>query len=84
MQTDTLNPVWNETWNVRNVPDNAVLKVKVMDKDDGSPTDDYIGKFETTVSPGPKEVEIVGSIFKQVKGTFWMNVCGIVFSNGPL
>lgn len=74
MQPDTLTPVWNELWNVKNVPEYAVLKVEVLDKDEGSPKDDYIGKFETTLSPGPKEVEIVGSIFKQVKGTFWLKV----------
>lgn len=78
VKTDTLNPVWNESWNVKNVPSDAVLTVKVLDKDDGSPTDDYIGKFETTISPGPKEVEIIGMIFKQVKGTFWMNVSQVL------
>lgn len=78
MQSNTLNPVWNELWNVKNVPGNALLKVEVMDKDEGSINDDYIGSFETTISQGSKEVEIVSTIFKKVKGTFWMKVSNIV------
>lgn len=56
------------------MPGNAVLKVEVLDKDEGSINDDYIGKFETTLSQGPKEVEIVSTLLKKVKGTFWLKV----------
>ena len=51
-----------------------VLTVEVMDKDEGSVHDDYIGSFTTTLTPGAKEVEIVSTIRKVVKGTFWLNV----------
>lgn len=51
-----------------------VLTVEIMDKDEGSVHDDYIGSFSTSVSPGAKEVEIVSTIRKAVKGTFWLNV----------
>lgn len=36
--------------------------------------DDYIGRFSTTVTPGAKEAEIVGSVLKRHKGTFWLKV----------
>lgn len=56
------------------MPDNATLKVIVWDKDEGYLTDDVIGQFETSINPGPKEVEIVGRVLGLVKGTFWLNV----------
>ncbi|KAH8117648.1 C2-domain-containing protein [Phellopilus nigrolimitatus] len=74
VQPNTQNPVWNETWNVKNVPESAALQVEVLDKDEGSVHDDYIGKFATTISPGAKEVEIVTTLLKSVRGTFWLNV----------
>ena len=74
VQPNTLNPIWNELWYVNNVPEHAALAVEVLDKDEGSLVDDYIGSFETTVRPGTKEVEIVSTILKAVKGTFWINV----------
>ncbi|TDL18925.1 C2-domain-containing protein [Rickenella mellea] len=83
VQPNTLTPVWNEIWNVKNVPDNAVLKVEVLDKDEGAPKDDYIGNFETTLTSGPKEVEIVGSILKQVKGTFWLKITSTPSADPP-
>lgn len=74
MLPNTLTPVWNELWSVRNVPADAVLQVEVLDKDEGSVHDDYIGKFETTIVSGAKEVEMVSSILKSVRGTFWLDV----------
>jgi hypothetical protein len=56
-----------------NVPSHATLSVEVFDKDDGL-TDDYIGKFETTVSQGAKEVEISRPLFKRSGGSFWLKV----------
>jgi Ca2+-dependent lipid-binding protein len=73
VQTNTLQPVWNELWKVKNVPSNAELRVQVLDKDDG-PKDDYIGRFTTNVEPGAKEEEIHGRITKRTKGTFWLKV----------
>ncbi|EJD06147.1 C2-domain-containing protein [Fomitiporia mediterranea MF3/22] len=71
---NTLSPVWNESWNVKNVPETAVLSVEVLDKDEGSVHDDFIGGFTTSVTPGAKEVEIVSTIRKIVRGTFWLKV----------
>ncbi|KAI0309812.1 hypothetical protein OF83DRAFT_945849 [Amylostereum chailletii] len=73
VQGNTREPVWNELWHVKNVPTTANLSVEVLDKDSG-PTDDHIGRFHTTVSPGAKEVEIEGSILKRTKGTFWLTI----------
>ncbi|KLO19594.1 C2-domain-containing protein [Schizopora paradoxa] len=74
VQPNTLCPVWNEVWNVKNVPENANMKVEVMDKDEGSLLDDYVGAFETDLSPGAKEVQIISSMLKRVRGTFWMKI----------
>ena len=74
VQPNTQSPVWNDVWNVLNVPTNAALKVEVLDKDEGSVVDDYIGSFETTLNSGARELEIQSSIRKKVKGTFWLNV----------
>lgn len=45
-----------------------------MDKDEGTMTDDYIGKFETTVSAGAKEAEIQGPMLRRDRGNFWLKV----------
>jgi hypothetical protein len=74
VQVGTLKPVWNEIWKLKNVPTHATLSVKVLDKDDGMITDDYIGKFETSVTAGAKELEIQGPLFKRSRGTFWLKV----------
>ncbi|KAI0046833.1 C2-domain-containing protein [Auriscalpium vulgare] len=74
VQRGTQKPVWNATWYVKNVPTTASLHVQVLDKDDGQVTDDNIGKFTTSVSPGAKEVEIEGPIFKRTNGTFWLKI----------
>ncbi|CAG8730607.1 11850_t:CDS:2, partial [Acaulospora colombiana] len=44
VKSETLTPVWNEKWSVKNVPKHAVLEVEVYDKDEGTPINDYIGK----------------------------------------
>ncbi|KIJ95693.1 hypothetical protein K443DRAFT_11201 [Laccaria amethystina LaAM-08-1] len=51
----------------------ADLQVEVMGKDEGV-MDDYIGKFTLSVTPGTKEVEIEGTVFKIVMGTFWIKI----------
>lgn len=71
---NTQTPVWDEAWSVRNVPSDATLRVEVFDKDEGSIRDDYIGKFETTITPGAKEAELVSTILKTIRGTFWLDV----------
>lgn len=73
MQANTLQPVWNELWHVKNVPTDATLAVQVMDKDEGK-TDDFVGKFETTVAPGAKEAVIQGPLHRRRGGTFWLQV----------
>ncbi|CAF2697704.1 unnamed protein product [Rotaria sp. Silwood2] len=45
--SNTATPKWDdEKWIVRNIPLNAILTVKIYDKDDAKLFDDYIGKFE--------------------------------------
>ncbi|CAF3354738.1 unnamed protein product [Rotaria sp. Silwood2] len=45
--SNTATPKWDdEKWIVRNIPLNAILIVKIYDKDDAKLFDDYIGKFE--------------------------------------
>jgi Ca2+-dependent lipid-binding protein len=75
VQINTLSPVWNEVWMIKNVPTTADLEVEVLDKDAGAARDDYVGKFTTTVTPGTKEVEIQGPTFgRKNRGTFWLKV----------
>ncbi|KAF9009706.1 hypothetical protein BDQ17DRAFT_1406697 [Cyathus striatus] len=73
---ETLAPVWNELWRVKNVPSDAELKVEVFDKDEDTPHDDYIGKFKLTLSPGAKEAEIEGpvTVLRKSRGTFWLKI----------
>ena len=83
VKENTLAPVWNETWRVKNVPASADLKLKIMDKDEGSITDDFIGTVKVSVTAGAKEAEIEGPVLKlrSVRGTFWLKVCTL--SIGP-
>lgn len=75
VQINTLTPVWNEVWRVKNVPFLADLEVELLDKDDGAPHDDYIGKFKTTIRPGAKEVDIEGPVLsRRSRGTFWLKI----------
>ncbi|TFK25270.1 hypothetical protein FA15DRAFT_363960 [Coprinopsis marcescibilis] len=76
---NTLSPVWNEGWRVRNVPSSAVLHVEVKDKDEGSTTDDSVGTFKAPVHPdGAREFAIEGSVLgigrKRQRGTFWLKI----------
>jgi len=74
VRPDNLAPVWNEIWRVKNVPATADLVIKVMDKDEGSVTDDFIGQIKTSVTPGAKELEIEGPIFRRSRGSFWLKI----------
>ncbi|EAU89347.2 hypothetical protein CC1G_03612 [Coprinopsis cinerea okayama7 len=73
---NTLSPVWNEVWRVKNVPSTASLRVEVWDKDEGSATDDYIGKSLTSVTAAAKELEIEAPsiALRKSRGTFWLKV----------
>lgn len=74
VKVNTLAPVWNEIWKIKNVPKLASLSVEVLDKDDGAKHDDYIGKFSTSITPGAKEAEIEGPLFRRAGGTFWLKI----------
>ena len=76
MKPNTLSPVWNEYWKVKNVPSTAKLSVEVMEKDNGTITDDYVGLAETDIFPGAKEMVLQGdSPFRRNRGTLWLKVC---------
>ena len=77
MKPNTLQPVWNEYWKIKNVPSFANLHVEVMDKDVGNITDDCVGNFDTTIAPGTKEFTILGPSLRRNRGTFWLEVCVI-------
>jgi len=68
------SPVWNEYWRVKNVPKTASLVITVLDKDEGSFTDDLIGTITTTVTAGAKELEIKGPFLKRNRGRLWLKV----------
>lgn len=74
MKSGTLTPVWNEVWQVKNVPTTAMLSVAIWDKHHKSLVDRSIGKFETTIYPGAKEAEIQSSMHSHNRGTFWLKV----------
>lgn len=73
IQVRTLQPVWHEHWNVKNVPESATLEVKLYDKDDGAVRDDYIGSFKTRIQEGANEYRIESSAGAQM-GTMWLEV----------
>ncbi|KAJ3907028.1 hypothetical protein F5879DRAFT_1065500 [Lentinula edodes] len=83
VKTNTLTPVWNETWRVKNVPITSDLLVEVLDKDFGSPIDDFVGKFKTSVAAGAKELEIEGPLFRRNRGTFWLKIDSTPSSDPP-
>jgi len=75
VQFNTLSPVWNEVWQVKNVPTTATLSVVIRDKNHAALIDNYIGKIETTIYPGAKEAEIRGPIMHvRDRGTFWLKI----------
>lgn len=73
VKENTLTPVWNEIWHIKNVPTTADLEVGVFDKDPG-PHDDAIGLFHATIAPGAREFGIESLITKRNKGTFWLEM----------
>ncbi|EJD51225.1 hypothetical protein AURDEDRAFT_111841 [Auricularia subglabra TFB-10046 SS5] len=73
VQPNTLTPVWNEQWFVKNVPETATLELKVYDKDDGTTTDDFIGSFQIPIEDGLRECKIVASS-KAEKGTMFFEI----------
>lgn len=77
MQVNTLAPVWNELWKIKNVPANAKLHIDVLDKDNGTVTDDYIGSAEIGIVAGAHELtlECAGPSFRRARGTIWIKVC---------
>lgn len=76
MKQNTLSPVWNEKWNVKNVPeDTAQLEIIVMDKDEYVVTDDYVGKVKIRVTPvGDIKVPIEDTLFRRNRGFFSLKV----------
>ena len=79
MKQNSVTPVWNEIWKVKNVPATADLVIKVLDKDQGSVTDDFIGTVKTSVSAGAKEADIKGPLLRRSRGTFWLKVRRIFY-----
>ncbi|TFK68631.1 hypothetical protein BDN72DRAFT_858264 [Pluteus cervinus] len=74
VKENTQQPVWNEIWRVKNVPTTADLSVEVLDKDEAAAYDDYVGKFNISISPGAKEAEIEGPVLRKKGGTFWIRI----------
>lgn len=81
MKENTLSPVWDELWRVKNVPHGAILTVEVMDKDSNSLTDGYIGQFTLEPSSGEKDIRIEDRVLKRNRGTFSLKVCLLRTSN---
>jgi hypothetical protein len=75
VKSSTSSPVWDETWIVKQVPRTATLSVVVRHAETGSLVDNVIGEFQTTITQGAKEAEIVGKHLSQNRGSFWLNVC---------
>ncbi|KAJ2936897.1 hypothetical protein H1R20_g193, partial [Candolleomyces eurysporus] len=74
---NSLAPVWNEVWRVKNVPVTASVVVEIFHKFEGPrATDATIGKFHVGLVPGTKEVEIKGHhlALRKSRGTFWMKI----------
>ncbi|OAX35760.1 hypothetical protein K503DRAFT_696409 [Rhizopogon vinicolor AM-OR11-026] len=74
VKSSTISPVWDETWIVNMVPSTATLSVVVRHTETGSPVDNDIGEFHTTITPGAKEVVIVGKHLSRNRGSFWLNI----------
>ncbi|KAH9930898.1 uncharacterized protein B0H18DRAFT_1116605 [Fomitopsis serialis] len=74
VKENTLSPVWDEAWRVKNVPQGAVLAVDVMDKDSNSLTDGYVGQFSLEVSSGEKDIRIEDKMLKRNRGTFSLKI----------
>ncbi|KAI0081495.1 hypothetical protein K474DRAFT_1688703 [Panus rudis PR-1116 ss-1] len=73
--SNSLSPVWNELWRIRNVPSTAKLHIDVLDKDNGTVTDDYIGTAEVKISStGTKELTLEGPSLRRNRGTMWVKI----------
>jgi hypothetical protein len=71
---NTLNPIWNEEWIVRNIPFAAKLFVTVYDKDDDTINDDYIGKFQINLKAIENEfIDILGPL-NSIRGKFQLSI----------
>ncbi|PCH38492.1 hypothetical protein WOLCODRAFT_64481 [Wolfiporia cocos MD-104 SS10] len=82
VNTGTRSPVWDESWRVKNVPENAALVVEVLDKDSKNLTDGYVGHFCTDISSGEKELHIRDKALKRHRGTFYLAI-DVVPSTDP-
>ncbi|KAH7096668.1 hypothetical protein BKA62DRAFT_644194 [Auriculariales sp. MPI-PUGE-AT-0066] len=71
VQIATLNPVFNELWNIKNVPDTTTLQVQVYDKDNAG-KDDFIGQFRTSLREGSQEHRLDHNGAQ--RGTLWLEV----------
>ncbi|CAF2383749.1 unnamed protein product [Rotaria sp. Silwood2] len=71
---NTLTPVWNENWLVRNVPRQAKLSVKLFDKDDDTINDDYIGNFELVLLPTIRRSIEIKTNWSKVQGIFVLSI----------
>lgn len=77
VQVNTLAPVWNEYWKIKNVPTTATLHIDVLDKDNGTVTDDFIGSAEIKIDPpGTQELTLegVGPSLRRNRGTMWVKI----------
>ncbi|KAI0782102.1 hypothetical protein C8Q75DRAFT_728052 [Abortiporus biennis] len=74
VKPNTLTPVWNEYWRIKNVPSTAQLRLDVLDKDNGTITDDYIGNAITNVEAGARELTLEGASFRKERGQFWIKI----------
>ena len=74
---NTLNPVWDEDWIVRNVPPNAKLSVEIYDKDDGKFGDDYIGKFQIDLQSMTNELIDIRGRFDLICGQFRLSIISL-------
>ncbi|KAH8832955.1 hypothetical protein DL96DRAFT_1584066 [Flagelloscypha sp. PMI_526] len=73
VKENTVEPVWNEKWLIKNVPKHAELIIEVFDKDNGA-HDDFIGRAKISIDPGTKEVELESGLLKRKVGTFWFKL----------
>ena len=78
VKPNTMAPVWNEYWRIRNVPIYAKLHIDVLDKDNGTVTDDFIGEVEINIAPGARELTLEANGFRNIsRGTMWIKVMSL-------
>ncbi|CAF4155060.1 unnamed protein product [Adineta steineri] len=81
---NTLNPIWNEEWIVRNVPSTGKLFVTVYDKDDDTIYDDYIGNFQIDLKPVENEFITIYGPGNIKRGVFELTIISIPRSSDTL